>query len=105
MLPLSSLLQQPPHLGLRQDHGQAAPLLGCDDFAEPGQINLEHRPIQKQQRRFGLILSRRRHLALNRQIGQELGYRNSAQFLWMAFVIKKKNKSANPIDINVFSSN
>ena len=59
------------HLLARQHHRQALRLLGADDLVEPGQIDIQHLAVKKQQGRQRLILRRRRHPPLHRKMSQK----------------------------------
>lgn len=65
--------EEPRHLFSRQHDGQAPRSLGANELAEPGQIEAQHVPIQKEQRRQGQVLRGRRHASLHREVGEERG--------------------------------
>ena len=98
------LAQQVAHRALRQHHRQAPRSLGADDLVEPGQFVLQHLLVQEQDGGLGLVLGGRRHLALDRQVGQK------GRDLWRAHVARvalatKKNEAARPVDIGLFGTN
>lgn len=59
------------HLVAREDRGQPPGPLGPADVAEPGQLDAEHFPVEKQQRRQRLVVRRRGDVALVRQMIEE----------------------------------
>ena len=84
----------------RVQSGIARRLLRPSHPMQPGQFDLKHLPIEKQDRRLRLILRRRHHLALHRQVRQKRLDLLRAHSVGMALVMKS-NKAQNPIDIGL----
>jgi O-acetyl-ADP-ribose deacetylase (regulator of RNase III) len=67
------LPQQRADLVAREDDGQALGAAGVDDVAQPLELAAEHIPVQEEQRREGLVLSRCAGAEHGRQVRQECG--------------------------------
>src|SRR5438128_1557715 len=84
-----------------QHHARAA----AEFFSAVGcQLSLPHSLTKEEQRMKSLVLRRRRHVALCRQMIQKGGDLLLAHFLGMPFVVKE-DKPPNPIDISRFGAN
>jgi len=66
------LRQQCTHLGTGQNHRQALGSNRAGDVGQPGQIDFQHVPVQEQQCLQRLVLRGRAHLAVHREMRQEL---------------------------------
>ena len=98
------LVQQRAHLSLRQHHRQPARGLGAHHLVQPRQLQRQHHPVQEQQCRLRLVLRRRRHIALHRQVRQERRHLGGPQVLRMAFAMEQ-DEPARPIRIGIFGAN
>ena len=61
-------------------------------------------PTQKQQRRLGLILGRRGHLAFNGEVSQKRLDLGCAHVLRVALVVEQ-DEATRPVDISAFGAN
>jgi len=65
---------------------------------EPGQFDAEHFAVEEEHGRLRLVLGGSRHLADNRQVGQESLHLGAAHFLRVAFAMME-DKAPHPIRI------
>jgi hypothetical protein len=94
------LLKKPVNLRARQDARHAGGPLCAFQSVEPGQGHGQRLLVQKQQCRERLILGRRGHVPLAREMVQEGGHLRRAEVLRVTFP-GKKDKSLDPVDIRL----
>lgn len=68
------------------------------NIVQPGQLNPQYFPVQKQQARQRLVLRSRSHFPANRQIGQKRFHMLRPQVSRLPLAMKQ-NMAFNPIDI------
>ena len=77
--------------------------LRADDFVEPRQVLLEHDAIEKHQRVERLVLSRRRHVAVDGQRRQKPRDLRAADLGGMALAVKK-DVALDPADVGLLGA-
>src|SRR3546814_19363140 len=70
-LDAADVAQYPLHFLLKQNNGDALPLLGAREFFEPWQLVSVHLPIQKQQRCQCLVLCARADVPIRCEMRQK----------------------------------
>jgi hypothetical protein len=96
--------QHRPHLGRRQHRRQPRRLLRPLDPVQPRQRHFQHFAVEKQDRRQGQVLRRRRHVAIHREAGQKRLDLRRAHVLRVPLVIEQ-NKAFNPVRIGFLGAN
>src|SRR6185503_7707332 len=83
----------------REHRGQPSRSLGADDVVEPGELDVEHLPVEKEQRRQRLVLRRGRHLVVVGEGAQEGGDVLAAEIARMALAVEE-DETANPVGVS-----
>jgi len=96
-------LENRPHLVHREHHGQSTRLLRLLHIVQPRELDAEDFPIQKQERRLGLVLRRGGDVTHDRQMRQERLHRGSAQVARMPFAVVQ-HVPANPVGVNILGT-
>ena len=96
--------EQLAHLCRRQHHRQPLGRLGLHHLIQPRQLHLQHLFVKVQNRRFGLVLRRCRHLPVYRQVGQK-GSHLRRTHLRRVPLIMKQDEAAHPIQIRRLGAN
>ena len=103
---LGGSMQTVEHTGdlvTRQHHGKPSRRLGLLDVVEPRQLDAQHVLAHERQRALGLILRRRRHPLLHRQVRQEcldLGRRHRVGVP----LAMEKGEAFNPIKVGLLGA-
>lgn len=92
------LRQHRPRLYRRQRHRKPRRTLRPLEAFYPTQIQFKHIPIQEQNCRKRLVLGRRCHIALYRQMRHKRDHLRLAHLCGMPFAVEE-DKASNPIDI------
>lgn len=93
--------QQALDLTARQHDGGPFRLLRPIQVSQPGQIDAEHFAIQKEQRRQGLLVRRRRYLQIRRQMPEKRPNLVSPHFPGVTPPMKS-HEATHPLDITAF---
>jgi hypothetical protein len=94
-------LDAEPALVAGEDDRQALRALRAHDAIEPGQVGLQHVPVQEQEGAQGLVLGRGGHPAVDRQRGEEAGDLRSPHLRGMALGVEEEDVALDPRDIGL----
>ena len=96
--------QQLDDLGARQHHRQLPRLFRPYDRSEVPEFAVQHPPVEERDRVQGLILGRRGHIAVDRQMAQERHDLPLPHLPRMSSA-RKPNEAANPLDVRLLGPN
>ena len=87
----------------RQDDRQVVRALGIDEVVEPGNVLLEDLAVEEEEGAEGLVLRRRRHLAIDGQRRQEARELSRSHLGGMALAVEE-DVAADPGDVRLLGA-
>lgn len=91
------------HLFTCHHHGQTPRRSGSNGVAETLELTAENLSIEKEQGREGLVLGGRCHLAVDRQVREELDDFGRTQLVWVSNIVVV-DVSPDPADVGLFGA-